>query len=55
MDNAVKYCISNSEIVSLAWNGSKIPIQVQMLFYRDKWLSPLLSALERLILNRIEK
>ena len=47
--------IRRGEIISLDWNGSTISIQAQMLFHRDKWLSPPLSALERLILNRIEK
>jgi DNA-binding transcriptional LysR family regulator len=52
---AVEEEIKRGEIVSLNWNGPEIPIQAQMLFHRDKWLSPPLAALESLILDRIEK
>ena len=52
---AVEEEIKRGEVVSLAWDGPDIPIQAQMLFHRDKWLSPPLSALESLILVKIEK
>nr|WP_237769581.1 hypothetical protein [Pelosinus fermentans] len=45
--------IKRGEIISLAWKGQDIPIQAQVLFHRDKWLSPPLAALERLILAKI--
>jgi len=47
--------IKRGEIVRLAWNGIDIPIKAQMIFHRDKWLSPPLVALENLILAGIEK
>ena len=47
--------LKRGELVSLNWNGPDIPIQAQMLFHRDKWLSPTLAALESLILAGIEK
>ena len=52
---AVEEEIRRGEIVSLAWKGPDIPIQAQMLFHRDKWLSPPLVTLESLILAKIEK
>jgi len=47
--------LKRGELVGLNWNGPDIPIQAQMLFHRDKWLSPTLAALESLILAGIEK
>lgn len=47
--------LKRGELVSLNWKGPDIPIQAQMLFHRDKWLSPTLAALESLILAGIEK
>jgi DNA-binding transcriptional LysR family regulator len=47
--------LKRGELVSLNWNGIDIPIQAQMVFHRDKWLSPPLAALENLILARIRK
>ncbi|WP_245754845.1 LysR family transcriptional regulator [Pelosinus propionicus] len=52
---AVEEEIKRGEIISLAWNGQDIPIQAQVLFHRDKWLSPPLAALEKLILAKIGK
>ena len=52
---AVEEEIRRGEMVSLAWDAPAIPIQAQMLFHRDKWLSPPLAALESLILVSIEK
>lgn len=52
---AVEEEIKRGEILSLDWNGPDIPIQAQMIFHRDKWLSPALSALESVILTRIKK
>jgi len=52
---AVEEEIKRGEIVSLAWNGPDIPIQAQMLFHRDKWLSPALAVLESLVVGRIKK
>ena len=51
---AVEEEIKRGEIVSLAWNGPDIPIQAQMLFHRDKWLSPTLAVLESLVVGRIK-
>jgi DNA-binding transcriptional LysR family regulator len=51
---AVEEEIKRGEIVNLKWNGHPdIQIQAQMIFHRDKWLSPPLSALESLILVKI--
>ncbi|MDF2652878.1 MAG: LysR family transcriptional regulator [Paenibacillus sp.] len=47
--------IKRGEIISLAWKGQDIPIQAQVLFHRDKWLSPPLAALERLILEKKDR
>jgi len=47
--------LKRGELVSLNWNGINIPIQAQMVFHRDKWLSPPLVALENLILAKIKK
>lgn len=52
---AVEEEIKRGEIVNLAYNGPNISIQAQMLLHRDKWLSPPLVTLERLILDRIGK
>jgi len=42
--------LKRGELVKLNWNGIDISIQAQMIFHRDKWLSPPLAALENLIL-----
>lgn len=45
--------LNRGELIGLEWAGPDIPIQAQMLFHRDKWLSPPLSALEQLIISKI--
>lgn len=52
---AVEEEIRRGELVSLAWQGPDIPIEAQMLFHRDKWLSPPLAALEKLIAASLAK
>lgn len=52
---AVEEELKRGQLVSLAWNGPNIPIQAQMLFHRDKWLSPPLAALEKLVSAGIAK
>jgi DNA-binding transcriptional LysR family regulator len=47
---AVEEELHRGELVSLNWNGLDIPIQAQMIFHRDKWVSPPLAALEELVL-----
>lgn len=47
--------LKRAELVILNCKGIEIPIQAQMVFHRDKWLSPPLAALENLILARIGK
>lgn len=44
--------LNRGELISLEWEGPDIPIQAQMLFHRDKWLSPPLAALEQLITSK---
>lgn len=44
--------LHRGELISLEWAGPDIPIQAQMLFHRDKWLSPPLAALEQLIISK---
>lgn len=46
---AVEEELKRGELVYLPWTGPCIPIQAQMLFHRDKWMSVPLTALERLI------
>lgn len=46
--------LKRGELVNLPWKGSDIPIQAQMSFHRDKWMSPPLTALETLILAGIK-
>ena len=52
---AVAEDLKRGELVRLNWNGPDIPIQAQMLFHQDKWLSPPLAALENLIMTRSER
>jgi len=42
--------LKRGELVKLNWNGIDISIQAQMIFHCDKWLSPPLASLEKLIL-----
>ncbi|QJW45401.1 LysR family transcriptional regulator [bacterium BFN5] len=44
--------LNRGELIGLEWAGPDIPIQAQMLFHRDKWLSPPLAALEQLIISK---
>ena len=44
--------LNRGDLISLEWAGHDIPIQAQMLFHRDKWLSPPLAALEQLIISK---
>jgi DNA-binding transcriptional LysR family regulator len=52
---AVEEELHRGELVSLKWNGPDIPIQAQMIFHRDKWVSPPLAALEELVLGGITR
>jgi DNA-binding transcriptional LysR family regulator len=45
---AVKEELARGELSSFAVQDVSIPLQAQMLFYREKWLSPQLAALEKL-------
>ncbi|MDF2569754.1 MAG: Transcriptional regulator, LysR family [Sporomusa sp.] len=45
--------LKRGELIRLAWNGPDIPIEARMIFHRDKWLSPPLAALEKLITTEI--
>jgi len=46
--------LQRGELIRLEWDGPDIPIQAQMLFHRDKWLSPPLAALEQLITSKTQ-
>ncbi|WP_245824051.1 LysR family transcriptional regulator [Sporomusa malonica] len=46
---AVAEELKRGELVSLAWSGPDIPIEAHMIFHGDKWVSPPLAALEKLI------
>lgn len=52
---AVDEELKRGDLVSLNVHDVAIPIQAQMVFHRDKWLSPPLAALEDLILSKIIK
>lgn len=41
--------LKRGELVSFEWRGQPIPIEARMVFHREKWLSPPLAALEKLI------
>lgn len=43
--------LRRGELIVLPVDGINIPIQAQMLFHRDKWMTPLLLALENVILG----
>ncbi|GBG56087.1 LysR family transcriptional regulator [Sporomusaceae bacterium FL31] len=47
--------LQRGELIRLEWDGPDIPIQAQMLFHRDKWLSPPLAALEQLITSKTQR
>ncbi len=42
--------IKRGELINLNWTDTPIEIQALMLFHREKWLSPALAALEKIIL-----
>lgn len=46
---AVAEELKRGELISLAWSGPDIPIEAHMIFHGDKWVSPPLAALEKLI------
>ena len=46
---AVKNEIERGELVVLPWTGKPIPFEARMLFHREKWMSPALSALEEVV------
>lgn len=52
---AVDEELKRGDLVSLNLHDVAIPIQAQMVFHRDKWMSPPLAALESLILSKITK
>ncbi|WP_371374942.1 LysR family transcriptional regulator [Sporomusa aerivorans] len=41
--------LERGELIALSWHGPAIPIEARMIFHRDKWMSPPLAALEKLI------
>ena len=45
--------INRGELIKLNWTDTPIDIQALMLFHREKWLSPALSALEKIILSSL--
>lgn len=45
--------LKRGELVSFDWCGDPIPIQAEMIFHREKWLSPPLRALEKLIVDSV--
>jgi DNA-binding transcriptional LysR family regulator len=51
---AVEEELKRGELVKLNWVNGGIPIQAQMVFHRDKWMSPPLAALESLILAKLK-
>ena len=46
--------LKRGELICFDWRGQPIPIQARMVFHRDKWLSPSLTAMENLIINHIQ-
>ena len=46
---AVREALSRQTVVPLDWKGPSITIRARMLHHREKWPSPALSALEKLI------
>jgi DNA-binding transcriptional LysR family regulator len=50
---AVDEELKRGDLVSLNLHDVAIAIEAQMVFHRDKWLSPPLAALENLILSKI--
>lgn len=46
--------LKRGELVGFEWRGQPIPIQAQAVFHREKWLSPPLAALEKLVLTKIQ-
>lgn len=47
--------VKRGELISFHWGGQPIPIQAHMIFHRDKWLSPPLKALEKLIVDYVRE
>ena len=47
--------LKRGELVSFRWNGQPIPIQARMLFHLNKWMSPPIVALEKLVVAEIEQ
>lgn len=45
--------INRGELIKLNWTDTPIDIQALMLFHREKWLSPALLALEKIILSSL--
>ncbi|HWR38924.1 MAG TPA: LysR family transcriptional regulator [Patescibacteria group bacterium] len=45
--------LKRGELVAFDWRGQSIPIQAHMVFHREKWLAPALTALEKLIQDHI--
>ncbi|MDT8902044.1 LysR family transcriptional regulator [Anaeroselena agilis] len=50
---AVAGDIGRGELVQLAWTGAPIAFQARMVFHREKWLSPALAALEKVVLSSL--
>lgn len=46
--------LKRGELVSFHWNNQPIPIQAKMVFHRDKWVSPPIAALEKLVVVEIK-
>lgn len=50
---AVKDELARGELVTFSVAEVSIPLQAQMLFHKDKWLSPQLAALEAFISEKL--
>jgi DNA-binding transcriptional LysR family regulator len=48
---AVKEELGRGELAALPWRGRPIDIRARLLFHRNKWLSPPLAALQKLIFS----
>jgi DNA-binding transcriptional LysR family regulator len=47
--------LKRGELVIFHWSGQPIPIQAKMVFHRDKWVSPPIAALEKLVMAEIKR
>ena len=45
---SVEQEIKNGELISFDWNGPKIDVKIQLIYHKEKWLSPALKAFIKL-------